>query len=538
VCKVSVFFVIAVILFGASIVLAEVPQLINYQGVLVDNDGIPVSSGDYQFNFKIYDTPTGGAHIWTSGFQIVTIEDGVYTYLLGSNAQLPHDLFATDTIRWLGVTVGGDPEIDPRFRLTTTPYAYHALRADSAVIGGGWIDAGGVVKLADPNDDIGVATDFPQAKFHVIQDFSSALDLFRAETDIPPSSRLPSLIIKKDGSMGVRTADPLGIVHIEANELFLDIGHLQNDRLIIEGTDAVMGLYSEPDGPDGGAITLGQVEAGNLMDKWAILRETPYADYGGNGFRITYGESGNPWNNNSMMRINTAGNVAIGSEDPGNFRLHVVSSGGGAGGATIHANNTNTNNGIAIIGENESNDVTMLLSQHGEGPILRCDSWIGGWHSVFKVDNDGRTTCSVLELTGGSDLAEPFEISGNKTLAEGAVVVIDDENPGKLKLSERAYDTRVAGIISGAGGINPGLSLTQKGMFDGGQNVAINGRVYCLADASSRAIRPGDLLTTSSNPGHAMKASDRTRAHGAVIGKAMTSLDSGQGLVLVLVNLQ
>jgi hypothetical protein len=35
-----------------------------------------------------------------------------------------------------------------------------------------------------------------------------------------------------------------------------------------------------------------------------------------------------------------------------------------------------------------------------------------------------------------------------------------------------------------------------------------------------------------------MKASDLTRSHGAIIGKAMTSLGTGRGMVMVLVNLQ
>jgi len=73
---------------------------------------------------------------------------------------------------------------------------------------------------------------------------------------------------------------------------------------------------------------------------------------------------------------------------------------------------------------------------------------------------------------------------------------------------------------------------------DGVYPVALSGRVYCWADASTGAIRPGDLLTTSSIPGHAMKVSDHTRALGAIIGKAMTSLEKGKGLVLVLVSLQ
>ena len=58
------------------------------------------------------------------------------------------------------------------------------------------------------------------------------------------------------------------------------------------------------------------------------------------------------------------------------------------------------------------------------------------------------------------------------------------------------------------------------------------------ADASKGPIQPGDLLTTSNTPGHAMKVTDYTRAQGATIGKAMGSLDEGQGLVLVLVALQ
>jgi hypothetical protein len=35
-----------------------------------------------------------------------------------------------------------------------------------------------------------------------------------------------------------------------------------------------------------------------------------------------------------------------------------------------------------------------------------------------------------------------------------------------------------------------------------------------------------------------MKAVDRDRSHGAIVGKAMTALPTGKGLVLVLVNLQ
>lgn len=75
-------------------------------------------------------------------------------------------------------------------------------------------------------------------------------------------------------------------------------------------------------------------------------------------------------------------------------------------------------------------------------------------------------------------------------------------------------------------------------MLAGGQHVALTGKVYALASAVNGAIEAGELLTTSNVPGHAMKATDQARWPGAVIGKAMSSLNEGEGLVLVLVNLQ
>ena len=136
-------------------------------------------------------------------------------------------------------------------------------------------------------------------------------------------------------------------------------------------------------------------------------------------------------------------------------------------------------------------------------------------------------------------MAEPFEVSSpSGEIPQGSVVVIDEENPGHLKVSSQPYDTRVAGVLSGANGINPGIQMQQQGLLEGGKNVALTGRVYVLADAASGAIKPGDLLTTSATPGHAMKVSDRAKAQGAILGKAMTGLKEGQGMVLVLVTLQ
>ena len=119
------------------------------------------------------------------------------------------------------------------------------------------------------------------------------------------------------------------------------------------------------------------------------------------------------------------------------------------------------------------------------------------------------------------------------------VMSIDPDNPGKLKLSNKPYDHCVAGIVSGAGGIKPGMVMAQTGTAaDGEHPISMTGRVYCQVDASNGPIAPGDLLTTSDTPGVAMKVTDYNKANGATIGKAMTSMEKGSGLVLVLVALQ
>lgn len=156
----------------------------------------------------------------------------------------------------------------------------------------------------------------------------------------------------------------------------------------------------------------------------------------------------------------------------------------------------------------------------------------------------GELTTMKIEVTGGSDLAEPFAIAqsadGAQQITPGMLVVIDSEHPGQLSLAQRPYDQSVAGVVSGAGGLKPAVVMSGEATVEGSVEwpVALAGRVYAWADASYGVIKPGDLLTTSATPGHAMRATDRARAFGAVIGKAMQPLVEGRGLVLVLVQPQ
>lgn len=234
----------------------------------------------------------------------------------------------------------------------------------------------------------------------------------------------------------------------------------------------------------------------------------------------------------------------------------------GIPGATIRAINSNTSGGIAGYFETNGTDGTLALKNNGTGVLLKGFGANGG-EDEFRFNNDGtlmffdagfvntiklspitgRTTTKVLEITGGSDLSEQFEVNHTEaapaSLQPGMVVSIDAQNPGKLVVCNRAYDRKVAGIISGAGGIATGMLMGQHDSeANGSTPVALAGRVYCRVDASLGAIEPGDLLTTSDTPGHAMKVADHAKSQGAIIGKAMTGLAEGKGLVLVLVTLQ
>lgn len=196
-----------------------------------------------------------------------------------------------------------------------------------------------------------------------------------------------------------------------------------------------------------------------------------------------------------------------------------------------------TNSGNIAIDTNEimarSNGAASSLLLNRDGGDVVVGSASGG---------TSRIVTPVIQITGGSDLSEQFDVAtvGDVVPTPGMVVCIDPRNPGKLIPSTRAYDRTVAGVISGANGVKTGMMMGQHGTAaDGAHAVALTGRVYVMVQAGDEAIEPGDLLTTSDAPGCAMKVSDHDAAQGAILGKAMTRLEAGErGMVLVLVSLQ
>jgi hypothetical protein len=176
------------------------------------------------------------------------------------------------------------------------------------------------------------------------------------------------------------------------------------------------------------------------------------------------------------------------------------------------------------------------------------------------IASDGRVaigtttlTSANLTLVGDASIAGNVSVTGNlaakyqdvaewvkarEHLAPGTVVVLDPSVANQVMPSSHAYDTAVAGVVSG----KPGLILGEEG--ENKVMVATTGRVKMRADASRRPIRIGDLLVSSNVAGVAMASEPielggvAVHRPGTIVGKALEALDGGQGEILVLLSLQ
>jgi len=139
---------------------------------------------------------------------------------------------------------------------------------------------------------------------------------------------------------------------------------------------------------------------------------------------------------------------------------------------------------------------------------------------------------------GHGDLAENYLAA--EPLGAGDVVMIAPGGGLTLGLSRRANDTAVAGIVS----TEPSMRLSGRIASEQGVPLVIAGRTLCKVDARHEPIAPGDLLTPSATPGHAMKATPvrvggvEIYKPGTIVGKALEGLAGQRGVINVLVTLQ
>jgi hypothetical protein len=239
--------------------------------------------------------------------------------------------------------------------------------------------------------------------------------------------------------------------------------------------------------------------------------------------------------------------------------------------------------GSATIGVQVS---TSDATQIGYNSQILSDNLTVHWTTVSPCTNTGaifrieRTTGNVCAdgsfNSGGADVAE--YILASEPLEPGDVVELDPHNPKHYRKVREPYSPWVAGVISTAPGFVLGAKLsagrplpqplpdTERGVLppsppsplpsegEGSRGVrglgkgagglglqpgerpllALLGRVPVKATTENGPIRPGDLLTSASKPGYAMRCEDIHRCEGAIIGKALEALDKGEGVILIL----
>ena len=564
------------VLGGTLASAAPMGTAFTYQGRLFD--GTNAANGLYDLRFTLYDAPGSGNLVAGPGTNTaVTVANGLFTTTLdfGSGA------FNGDA-RWLEIaarTNGGASfsTFLPRQTVTPTPYA---LDAANATTFGGQLPSyyapasGSSAYVAKSGDTMTGMLNLPANGMA-----AGGSQFVLSAGNVGIGTTAPATKLDVIGTLQASSfqGDASGLTGLNANNI--TSGMLANGRL-----SADVPLLNSASVSFSGQVSANTLRAGNTSLTMTAIQGTA-----GNSTGV-YGAS----TSGTGVRGYSSSGAGVFGQSVSSFGVYANSGTGfgldaSGGNVGVYAHNTSGTPGRDVYlstaalagdfyGDLNIRDNTFYLrggSNHGlgwfgssktfgtntfDGPVLfgwnggalgstmfgrdwtlMWDPW--GWVRVRggiitpSAQIAGTTTTGVLQINGGSDVAEPFEVS-DKDIPKGAVVVIDPENPGQLRQSDRAYDTRVAGIISGANGIQPGLTLRQKGVMDGSQNVALSGRVYALADASNGAIQPGDLLTTSAIPGHAMRVTDHAQAQGAILGKAMSGLATGRGMVLVLVSLQ
>jgi hypothetical protein len=246
--------------------------------------------------------------------------------------------------------------------------------------------------------------------------------------------------------------------------------------------------------------------------------------------------------------ITVTGNVGIGTTNPsqrltlGSGNLLLPNTNREVDGNLFFGGDTAAGHiGLRLFGGNVNNGqfqsgfIDVRAGTPTDGLIFRVDMSNGGTERM-RICADGTITVPGDIVLQNADCAEEFAVTDCDGIESGTVMVLGEE--GSLRPSTEAYDKKVAGVISGAGDLKPGLILDKQPESTDRMPIALMGKVNCKVDAQYGLIEVGDLLTTSPTPGHAMKATDPAKALGAVIGKALKPFREGTGFIPILISLQ
>jgi len=298
--------------------------------------------------------------------------------------------------------------------------------------------------------------------------------------------------------------------------------------------------------------TIGGMDAGNgnLYLRDSAHRQTIWLD-GGAAWPVI-GTSGN----DGDLTINAGNGATAFWFDGDTAQLRLGTSSGNAGDLIIRDNAGNNTiwldgNSQTILGGLHSTNGILTLKSNYDVKVYLDSEYVGDhitWFRVFR--NTSATTTQELfrveqsglcrargAFSGSSlDYADMLPVAGSASeLEPGDVLVISKKKDFAVELSPKSFDTSVIGIYSTQPAFLGGAGLGTQVV--NGVPVAMGGVVPCKVSAENGPIQRGDLLTTSSTPGYAMRAGENPPP-GTVLGKAMGELAEGTGTIEVLVTLQ
>ena len=565
---VSVLSALVALTILAGVHAQGVTQPFTYQGFL-RRDGAPLSDPALSMRFRIYNALAGGTMLWDSGELTVNVSNGLFTVQLNPPASI-----WTGADRFLEIQVG-TTTLTPRVRIGATPYANTATLLN--MFQSGTMNPDRMVITHSPAfTNWGLMYRDTDDSFHFLAGGTTVLRVGlggptalqipagaaagRVLTSdasgnaswqpLPPSATVwavsgTNIYNTNTGNVGIGTTAPAARLDILGGNW--DTASTEGDLRIGDATYRLKIGVATGGGGAGhatiaaqGGVNLLSLGAGTTL---ATQRALTITGAGNVGIGTASLAAKLDVNGNTILRGNISFDDDIRSiifpptTAPNEPMIYMFSSGTSNSDRMVIAHSPSYSNwGIQYRDSDDSIHFQGAGFTHVRIGLGDGNVGIGTASPAAKLDVNGTARVKVLEITG-ADLAEKFPTT--ETLEPGTVVEIDPDNPGHLRKAQGAYNKRVAGVVAGANGLSKGIIL---GNLEGSENhtpIAISGRVWVYADATHEAIEPGDLLTTSDLPGHAMKASDPSRAHGTVIGKAMTRLEKGKtGMVLVLVNLQ
>lgn len=118
---------------------ADVPGILKYQGTLTDTLGDPILDDTYFIRFIIWNDSLStdpANELWNSNIQTYLVLDGLLEANLGESPTpaIGSDIFSGTGSLFLGITVGTEPELRPRIKLASAPFAFKSALSDTATV--------------------------------------------------------------------------------------------------------------------------------------------------------------------------------------------------------------------------------------------------------------------------------------------------------------------------------------------------------------------------------------------------------------------